>query len=252
MSTARSRRARRHVGSSRRRTQDLRTVGCYADSAHDRVQHAGRGTGPRHRMRTGTISPPRLTPSRYRQHAHSHPGADHFLRRLRHGLGFRPHGSGRSPVTQARLAIALKSTPQAVMNRENGRQAIPPLRMKEPRPAGGGGLAGACPGQRGGVPAGGMRGGAARTVTSQRIPRLQPNDPRRRTPSRPAGHASWRISRARTASLAGEERSARASSPRPRRCPCPDGPCCRPLHRWPQCARAQQAVGTRSGEAVKP
>lgn len=35
-----------------------------------------------------------------------------------------------------------------------------------------------------------MRGGAARAVTSQRIPRLQPNDPRRRTPTTPAGHAS--------------------------------------------------------------
>ncbi|WP_419248566.1 helix-turn-helix domain-containing protein [Streptomyces virginiae] len=117
---------------------------------------------------------------------------------MRLGTGPRPpHSAPRSPspaerarlreaagVTQARLAAALKSTPQTVRNRENGRSE--PKSPDQPGGWAGRGL----PRPTGGVPAGGMRGGAARALTSQRIPRLQPNDPRRQTPTRPGGHAS--------------------------------------------------------------
>lgn len=80
-------------------------------------------------------------------------------------------------------------------------QAIPatPRYERAPTSRGGVGWPGPAPASGGGGAGRGHEGRSRKgAVTSQRVPRLRPNDPRRRTPTTPAGHAScstWTRSR---------------------------------------------------------
>ncbi len=116
--------------------------------AHPRPHGLGPGNRPTASFRTrkpASSTRPHRSPSSGAPRRWQPPSVAAPLNRL----GVEPHRDGRGqPAALRRLCLPLTSfdAPGELAGPARPR----PLRRQEPRPAGGGGLAGACPGQRGG------------------------------------------------------------------------------------------------------